>query len=289
MVTNANGGLETALVNVTTGELVAFDADARVIGDLYRKSKSSIVDCVKYAIECGRALIAKKGSMRHGKWLPWLQVHAAELGFETRRTAARLMSLAASNGSLTSHLEPPEALALSRQIWGNLLPANYSSDTNEWYTPEPYIDSVRAVLGCIDLDPASCEKANETVQAAEYFTETDDGLSRDWHGRVFLNPPYGTADGGSRAGLFCRKAIAEYEAGRVSEAIILVNSVHSQTWQKPLYAFPVCLVNHRIEFVDAQGRVNPNPTFANVFVYLGQHVRRFAEEFKQHGYCMEPL
>jgi hypothetical protein len=65
--------------------------------------------------------------------------------------------------------------------------------------------------------------------------------------------------------------------------------VHSQTWQKPLYAFPVCLVHHRIEFVDAQGHVNPNPTFANVFVYLGKHVRRFAEEFQQHGYCMEPL
>ena len=96
-----------------------------------------------------------------------------------------------------------------------LVAGNMMSETNEWYTPEQYIASVRAVLGCIDLDPASCETANAVVQAAEIFTEADNGLRRAWHGRVFLNPPYGKDGTESRAGQFCRKAITEYQAGRV--------------------------------------------------------------------------
>jgi ParB family chromosome partitioning protein len=170
-----------------------------------------------------------------------------------------------------------------------LVAGNMMSETNEWYTPEHYIASVRAVLGCIDLDPASCETANAVVQAAEFFTEADDGLKRAWHGRVFMNPPYGVDKGESRAANFCNKAITEYRAGRVTEAIILVNSVHSQKWQRPLYDFPVCFVDHRIEFCDQHGEVNPNPTFANIFVYLGQHEDRFAEEFEKHGYCMRRI
>ena len=167
--------------------------------------------------------------------------------------------------------------------------AYFSSETNEWYTPPQYLESVRAVFGAdIDLDPASCENANATVRANHYFTEADDGLARDWFGRVFLNPPYGVADDReSRAGVFCRKAIAEYQAGRVTEAIILVNSVHAQRWQAPLYRFAVCFVDHRIRFVAEHGELSPNPTFGNIFVYLGKHRRKFAEVFSKHGHVME--
>lgn len=52
-------------------------------------------------------------------------------------------------------------------------------------TPRAIIDP----LGAFDLDPCAadprpwdCAKAN--------FTEADDGLSRDWFGRVWLNPPF---------------------------------------------------------------------------------------------------
>jgi hypothetical protein len=40
----------------------------------------------------------------------------------------------------------------------------------ERYTPSYYIETVRMVLGEIDLDPASSEIAQKTVKAAQYFT-----------------------------------------------------------------------------------------------------------------------
>jgi ParB family chromosome partitioning protein len=148
---------------------------------------------------------------------------------------------------------------------------------------------VRQVLGGIDLDPASSPKANTYVQASRIFTVEDDGIGQDWIGRVFLNPPYGKVNGESQANLFCTKCMAEYEAHGVEAAIILVNSVHSQNWQAPLYEYPVCFVDHRIAFMDASGDENPNPTFQNIFIYLGPDKQRFAAVFGEFGYVMEKI
>ncbi len=105
--------------------------------------------------------------------------------------------------------------------------ANFSSESVQWYTPPSYLEAVRDALGSIDLDPASCEIANEAVGAKEFFdgTPEKDGLKRRWHGRVFLNPPYGTIDGESLAGLFCAKAVSEYENGNIDAAIIFRSSL----------------------------------------------------------------
>jgi hypothetical protein len=50
-----------------------------------------------------------------------------------------------------------------------------------------------SVFGTFDLDPCSPTSDGRTtfVKAKAYFTETDDGLSLSWFGRVFMNPPYG--------------------------------------------------------------------------------------------------
>lgn len=168
--------------------------------------------------------------------------------------------------------------------------ANFSSESIEWYTPAQYVDAVRELYdGTIDLDPASSLLANKTVGAERIFTEKDDGLAQHWWGRVFLNPPYGRKDKDSLAGLFCVKAIEEYESGRVNECVILVNSVHSQRWQRPLYDHTVCFVDHRIAFVSGDGEENKNPTFQNILVYLGRNVDRFAELFSPIGYVMRKV
>jgi hypothetical protein len=265
------------------------DVEALAIGDLYRKGRSSMMDSVRYLIEAGQRLIEKKNGLGHGEWLPWLEANADALGFETPRTAQRLMGLA-EKASSTSHLDEETAVRLSREVWGNSQPALYSSESFEWYTPQRYLVAVREVLGGIDLDPASNAQANAIVKATSFFTKEDDGLSRDWRGRVFMNPPYGkTEDGNSLASMFCTKALAEYDFGNIESAIILVNSLHSQAWQAPLYTQPICLVDHRIQFISGNGEENKNPTFQNIFVYLGPDERKFANVFSRLGYVMQPV
>ena len=58
--------------------------------------------------------------------------------------------------------------------------------TNDWLTP-PYIIEA---LGPFDLDP--CASVNQPwATAKKMIALPNDGLSANWSGRVWLNPPYG--------------------------------------------------------------------------------------------------
>src|SRR3990167_189333 len=82
-----------------------------------------------------------------------------------------------------SFMEPTTAGLLKPHISNN-------SGENEWYTPKNYIDAAKQVMGSIDLDPASSAKANEIVQANKYYSKDDNGLTQEWAGNIWLNPPY---------------------------------------------------------------------------------------------------
>jgi phage N-6-adenine-methyltransferase len=156
------------------------------------------------------------------------------------------------------------------------------SVSNEWYTPAQYIEAARWVMGGIDLDPASNPIANETVKAATYYTQADNGLAYEWEGRVWLNPPYGRDEGESNQAIWSARLIEEYRAGRVTEAVLLVNAVTDRVWFAPLWDFTICFTDHRIRFYDEDGEAG-SPTHGNALIYLGEHKDRFVAAFRPFG------
>lgn len=65
-----------------------------------------------------------------------------------------------------------------------------TENEEEWLTPP----SVVAALGDFDLDPCAQPKSRRVFDTAKIhysLEETGDGLSAEWAGRVWLNPPYG--------------------------------------------------------------------------------------------------
>jgi phage N-6-adenine-methyltransferase len=163
----------------------------------------------------------------------------------------------------------------------------HQSKSNEWYTPQEYTDLVKAVLGEIDLDPASNKHANDVIQAAQYFDQEIDGLNQDWRGKVFLNPPYGRVGGRSGAGVWIEKLINEFQAGNVTEGVVLVNSSTGDKWFQPLFDYPICFVNHRIKFYQPSGD-KIQPTKSNVLVYFGTNVKKFKKVFRKIGRIYMP-
>lgn len=154
-------------------------------------------------------------------------------------------------------------------------------DGDEWFTPAEYIEAARDVMGEIDLDPASCEAAQEIVGALKFYTKEDDSLRPDieWHGRIWLNPPYSTTP----IKRFVAKLIAQYEAGNVTEAIILTNNSSDTGWFHDLLSrYPACFTRGRVQFwrpdSDAFGARQGQTLF-----YLGEDFESFRFTFSQFG------
>jgi hypothetical protein len=253
------------------------DRDAIEIGTLYHKARSSIIQSVQYCIEAGHKLIAKKDSLAHGEWLPWLANNADALGFENRSTATRLMN--AAKCCVDASFDETKAIQVSREIWANredsqLIQQQISA---EHYTPAQYIAAAHRVLGTIDLDPASCSEANKIIKATKFFDEKIDGLAQEWRGRIWLNPPYC-----GLSGPFVEKLCAEYIAENVTAAIVLVNAHCTDTkWFQLLWDFPICFTDHRINFYGDGER--SGSTHGNAFAYLGLDRRKFADNFEEFG------
>jgi len=62
--------------------------------------------------------------------------------------------------------------------------------TTAWQTPPALFDALAAEFGPFDLDPCGDPSAYATQHCASFFTAPY-GLTADWRGRVFVNPPYG--------------------------------------------------------------------------------------------------
>ena len=68
---------------------------------------------------------------------------------------------------------------------------NSVGENDEWYTPSFIFNALNMQY---DLDPCSPGE-NHWVPATKVFTKEDDGLAQEWHGRVFMNPPFGKRNG----------------------------------------------------------------------------------------------
>jgi phage N-6-adenine-methyltransferase len=153
----------------------------------------------------------------------------------------------------------------------------------EWYTPPDFVEAARTVLGEIDLDPATHPIAQKWIKAKQFFTEKDDGLTKEWHGRVWLNPPYSR----EKIKLFIDKMVAEIEATRVTAAIALTHSYTGTDWFQQIGPLmqALCFTDGRIAFIDPDG--DPcKPTQAQVFFYHGPNVKTFDTVFSAFGWVV---
>lgn len=219
--------------------------------------------------QVGAWLTAAKGKCVHGEWLPWLEEKCDVLSLKTVQRYMRVYEKVQGDSSEMTNMLPTAAYKMLGIVKDSSDNVHFSSASAEWSTPLSIIEAVQEVLGTIDLDPCSDEA--KTVPATKRFKEKDDGLAKEWAGKVYMNPPYGDV-----IDAWVTKLIASHESGEVPEAIALVPSRTDTAWFRKFDRYSVCFIDGRLKF---GGQENSAP-FPSAVFYLGNNHAKFRSAFR---------
>ncbi|WP_446444847.1 hypothetical protein [Shewanella sp. 1180_01] len=186
----------------------------------------------------------------------------------------------------------------------NLINQSNAEQGFEYYTPQPWPQLASQLMGGIDLDPASNDIANASINAKTIFTKEIDGLSQPWHGTVWMNHPFHRGEqpcptkckkkacikrghhidkpipGNSD---WINKVIYEYESGHIKEAVIITFCNSSEGWLLPLLKYSQCFPHGRVHYKKADGSKADSCTKGSVITYIGKNIAEFARLFGEHG------
>lgn len=259
--------LKAELLSLQT-ELATIQSEGRVLTDCWIAQAKPGSKKNKYP------RLKSRKPIFNGKKTEYLSIHGSAL-VEAEEAIARGKAVKKLNKRIQTLSE------LLRQLQQE---SSKSSKTTldkklEWYTPPELIALTRLVLGEIDLDPASDDVAQQRIQATNYYSSIQDGLSQPWFGRVFLHPP---AHG--KTSKWIKKMLAEYDSGQVVEAVLLVKPSAGSNWfQKLTRMFPVCFPDKRISLLNDQGKPQARAKHDYAIFYLGKDSNRFQQVFAAVG------
>lgn len=142
--------------------------------------------------------------------------------------------------------------------------------TVEWLTPPELVKK----LGNFDLDP--CTPINPPFTHAKVnFSIIDDGLKKDWFGRVYMNPPYGKG-----MELWIEKLKNHGNGIALIFARTETKCFFAHIWND---ADAVLFVKGRIKFYNLEGNQVGTPGAPSIFIAYGEENARALEESKIDG------
>jgi ParB family chromosome partitioning protein len=250
------------------------------------QAEAAHATALRHARRCGDLLLEAKRLVGHGNWLPWvetnLQIKKSRVEQYIQFAKAKQKSNSQQAGNLYQDWQDWQRISGHKRSF-----VTRNTGEQEWVTPPQYLDAARAVLGGIDLDPASCILAQETVQAKQYYTREEDGLKQEWKGRVWLNPPY-SADA---VEAYINKLLHHVDTGAVTAGIVLCNNASDTKWYHSLLksAAAICVVRGRIAFVNPKNQTAGKPLQGQTLFYLGCNLAKFYKHFNRFGVIMQEV
>ena len=137
----------------------------------------------------------------------------------------------------------------------------FSSKTGEWATPQEFFDKLNWRFGPFDLDP--CANPHN-IKCANFYTEAEDGLSKDWTGHTaFVNPPYGKG-----IDKWIKKSYDTSRDGETRVVMLIPSRTDTKYWHNyVMKASEVYFLKGRLKFGDS---VNSAPFPSAVVVFDGR-------------------
>ncbi len=134
----------------------------------------------------------------------------------------------------------------------------FSSKTGNWATPQDFFDKLNWRFGPFDLDP--CASPHNT-KCANFFTEAEDGLSKNWEGHAcFVNPPYGRG-----IDKWIEKSYNEANKNNTKVVMLIPARTDTKYWHDyVMKASEIHFVKGRLKFGDSENSA-PFPSAVVVF------------------------
>ena len=178
---------------------------------------------------------------------------------------------------------PTREMFIKRGELAKTIPRILSRDSHaEYYTPPEIIELARKTMGSIDVDPCSNEHAQKYIKAGEFWTEKEDGLSREWTGNVWFNPPYIHRV----IGKWIDKLIRDKG---IAQAIVLTNNNTETRWAQSLLneCNAICFPCGRIKFWNKGGGYLKAPLQGQMVIGIRVNPKLFQKNFSQIGVCWQ--
>ena len=131
----------------------------------------------------------------------------------------------------------------------------FSSATDMWATPQNFFDKLDAFFR-FELDVCA---TSENSKCRKYFTETDDGLKKDWFGTVWMNPPYGR-----EIGKWVARAYAQSRVHGSTIVCLLPARTDTKWWHDYCVKGEITFIKGRLKFGDAKNSA-PFPSAVVIF------------------------
>lgn len=143
---------------------------------------------------------------------------------------------------------------------GNGIEQFTSQQTDEWSSPPEVVRPLDDAIDGFDLDP--CSGAEQSPFADETYTEDDDGLTQEWFGNVWVNPPY------SDMPTWVEKAATEAACDGVENVVFLCKGDSSTQWWQAAAddATLILAIDGRLSFGDGE---NAAPFASHIVVFGG--------------------
>ena len=143
--------------------------------------------------------------------------------------------------------------------------------TDEWYTPIEIIEA----LGKFDLDP--CAPIHPLWDTANVmYNKNDDGLKKEWEGRVWLNPPYSKP---------LINQFVERLANHGNGIALLFNRCDNKMFHDIIFkkADGIKFLRQRIKFYRQDGTKGESPGCGSVLVAFGDINAKILKESNLEG------
>lgn len=132
---------------------------------------------------------------------------------------------------------------------------HYSSATDDWATPQDFFDRLNREFR-FTLDVCATP---ENAKCPQYFTSDMDGLTKQWHGTVWMNPPYGR-----EIGKWVEKAFTESKEHSATVVCLLPARTDTRWWHRFCAKGDIYFIPGRLKFGDAKTNA-PFPSAVVVF------------------------